>query len=664
MDLYSFGELPVMYEGRVKPFDTLARNTLKAISDRQTWTDDEGHEHSAVEWLLDVMTDSDVAMNAPVFHIVDPDLRDTLGITTKIAKAEERAAKRAAAGSTADTTASKQKASETDEEKADEEKADEAILKHSKTNCYSSAEFRDGLKEFDKQLKQLQGADKPEDAKLRDKSKGAVSGVAKRPGEQANRNTRQREFSEFAQRLNAFISVRESFSPIELPQLPTAEQVANDPNGAIKQLLDVGQTIRQFNGDLMARQVPLAVPPAPKPTPLERIVGGQWQPYATAVDLAILSKSVGADPNPNTVSLTTALRAYRKNDVPGFNTAVQQYRSALAAAPSANLQGGKINKLAFESFFNHFDPFFYGMMLYLVAFIVACVALLGWSKPLNRTAFWLVATTLLLHTAAMIARIYISGRPPVTTLYQAALFIGWAGVAIGLILELIYRLGIGTLISAFAGFLTLFIAQYLATTGESLDTFTVMRAVLDTQFWLATHVTCITLGYATTFIAGLIGVVYVIKGVFSPSLSPELSKSIARMIYGVLCFAIFFSFVGTVLGGLWADNSWGRFWGWDPKENGALIIVIWNALVLHARWDKMVGDRGLAVLAIGGNIAVAWSGFGVNELGAGLHSYGFTSGVAVWLSIFVVSQLALIVVGSLPRRLWRSDGNSTSVATT
>ena len=89
--------------------------------------------------------------------------------------------------------------------------------------------------------------------------------------------------------------------------------MANDPNGAIKQLLDVGQTIRQFNGDLMARQVPLAVPPAPKPTPLERIVGGQWQPYATAVDLAILSSSVLARrPNPNTVSLTTALRALQE----------------------------------------------------------------------------------------------------------------------------------------------------------------------------------------------------------------------------------------------------------------------------------------------------------------------------------------------------------------
>ena len=78
--------------------------------------------------------------------------------------------------------------------------------------------------------------------------------------------------------------------------------------------------------------------------------------------------------------------------------------------------------------------------------------------------------------------------------------------------------------------------------------------------------------------------------------------------------------------GLWADDSWGRFWGWDPKENGALIIVLWNALTLHARWGKLVKERGLAVLAVAGNIAVTWSWFGVNELGVGLHSYGFTEG--------------------------------------
>ncbi len=123
------------------------------------------------------------------------------------------------------------------------------------------------------------------------------------------------------------------------------------------------------------------------------------------------------------------------------------------------------------------------------------------------------------------------------------------------------------------------------------------------------------------------------------------------MTYGTLCFAIFFSFVGTVLGGLWADDSWGRFWGWDPKENGALMIVAWNALVLHARWGGMVRDRGLAMLAVWGNAVVAWSYFGVNELGVGLHSYGFTEGIAMWLAVFVVAQLAFIGLGLIDRWL-------------
>jgi ABC-type transport system involved in cytochrome c biogenesis permease subunit len=219
-------------------------------------------------------------------------------------------------------------------------------------------------------------------------------------------------------------------------------------------------------------------------------------------------------------------------------------------------------------------------------------------------------------------------------------------------LEIIYRLGIGILISSVAGFVALLIAHFLAATG---DTLAVPEAVLDTQFWLATHVVCVTLGYATTFVAGLLGVTYLFRGLLTPDLTPEESKSTARMIYGMVCFAIFFSFWGTVLGGLWADDSWGRFWGWDPKENGALIIVIWNALVLHARWDGMVKDRGLAMLAVGGNIAVAWSMFGVNELGVGLHSYGFTDGVKLALIAFVASQLAIIAAGAIPRRLWWSS---------
>jgi ABC-type transport system involved in cytochrome c biogenesis permease subunit len=286
-----------------------------------------------------------------------------------------------------------------------------------------------------------------------------------------------------------------------------------------------------------------------------------------------------------------------------------------------------------------------------MAFVLVGLSWLGWRSVLNRTAFWLILLTLALHSFALLARIYISGRPPVTNLYSSAVFIGWGCVVLGALLERVFRIGIGNIICSIAGFATLLIAHFLAGDG---DTFAVLQAVLDTQFWLATHVVTITLGYTTTFVAGLLGIVYIIRGVLTPSLSADTGRQLTRMIYGTTCFAILFSFVGTVLGGLWADDSWGRFWGWDPKENGALIIVLWNALVLHARWGGMVRQRGLALLAVAGNIAVAWSWFGVNELGVGLHSYGFTEGVLQALGLFVVSQLAIIGLGLVPESFWWS----------
>jgi cytochrome c biogenesis factor len=126
------------------------------------------------------------------------------------------------------------------------------------------------------------------------------------------------------------------------------------------------------------------------------------------------------------------------------------------------------------------------------------------------------------------------------------------------------------------------------------------------------------------------------------------------MVYGIICFATLFSFVGTVLGGIWADQSWGRFWGWDPKENGALLIVIWNAIILHVRWGDLLRERGIMNLAVFGNIVTSFSWFGVNMLGIGLHSYGFMDAAFKWLMIFIGSQLFIIALGLLPLNLWRS----------
>ena len=158
----------------------------------------------------------------------------------------------------------------------------------------------------------------------------------------------------------------------------------------------------------------------------------------------------------------------------------------------------------------------------------------------------------------------------------------------------------------------------------------------------------------------MLAIIYILLGLFTPLLSmklvtrrrarcvastneseasrstPDIGKALAKMVYGIVCFATLFSFVGTVLGGIWADQSWGRFWGWDPKENGALLIVLWNAIILHARWGGLMRERGIMNLAVFGNIVTSFSWFGVNMLGIGLHSYGFMDAAFKWLMIFIV----------------------------
>jgi ABC-type transport system involved in cytochrome c biogenesis permease subunit len=364
--------------------------------------------------------------------------------------------------------------------------------------------------------------------------------------------------------------------------------------------------------------------------------------------------------DPAAANVVKMLRAYRAGDAPAFNAAVAGYERAVAEkAPKA------VTKARFETWFNHFDPFMQCMAMYVVVFVLAVCSWVGWSRPLARAAFWLLGLTLLVHTFGLIGRVYISGRPPVTNLASSAIFIAWGGVLLAAALEWVHKNAVGSVSAAAIGFTSLLISDQLALSRElspNGDTMEVLQAVLDTNFWLATHVVTITLGYAATFLAGLIAIIFVVRGLFTSGISAEDTKASGRMIYGVVCFAALFSFVGTVLGGIWADQSWGRFWGWDPKENGAVLIVLWNAAILHARWGGIVRERGLALMAIFGNVVTAWSWFGTNMLGVGLHSYGFMDSAMYWLLVFVASQVTLIAAGLLPLRFWRSFGPTASPA--
>jgi ABC-type transport system involved in cytochrome c biogenesis permease subunit len=343
--------------------------------------------------------------------------------------------------------------------------------------------------------------------------------------------------------------------------------------------------------------------------------------------------------------------AYRNNQPAEFNKALGEYQQWLAQ----NKFQPEIQKGQREFFYNYFAPFYKCIVLYVLAFFLALASWFNWSGALNRAAYLTLWLTFIVHTAGLIFRMVLEGRPPVTNLYSSAIFVGWGIVVLGLILERLYRNGIGSVVSGLSGFITLIIAHNLSLDGDTME---MMRAVLDTNFWLATHVVIITIGYSATFLAGLLAIVYILRGVFTRSLTPDMAKALNRMVYCVVCFGTLFSFVGTILGGIWADQSWGRFWGWDPKENGALLIVLWNAIILHARWGGLVRERGLMVLTIFGNIVTSFSWFGVNMLGIGLHSYGFMDAAFKWLMLFSVSQLMFMGLGMLPERLWASFQSS------
>jgi ABC-type transport system involved in cytochrome c biogenesis permease subunit len=383
--------------------------------------------------------------------------------------------------------------------------------------------------------------------------------------------------------------------------------------------------------------LPAVIPPTDAAAPRD-----DWQNIGTN----LMATARAGEISPPAQAYAAMVTGYRSGAPADFNQAVAAYRLWLADrfAPQAN-------KASREFVFNTFQPFYRALVIYVVALLLALFSWFNMSDWLRRSAFYLVGLAWVIHTFGLVFRMVLEGRPPVTNLYSSAIFIGWGAVILGMVLEKIYRDGIGCVVAAFAGFVTQIIAHNLAMSGDTME---MMRAVLDTNFWLATHVVVVTLGYASTFVAGFLAIIYILRGVFTNTLSPETAKSLARMVYGIVCFATLFSFVGTVLGGIWADQSWGRFWGWDPKENGALLIVLWNATILHARWGGLVRERGLMNLAIVGNIVTSWSWFGVNMLGIGLHSYGFTDAAFRWLMLFVGSQLAIILLGLLPVKMWKS----------
>ena len=582
-DLAAFAELPVQVGGRIKPLDSVARNTLLILSGRQKVVTDEGLTLSPIQWFIDLTMRPEVADTYPIFKIEFPDDLGLVGL----AEQGQR--------------------------------------------YYSFNE----LLPFSEELRRLHGEINPAPEL---------------------RSPYEKQIADINNGLLRYHQVMHSLHPVGGPE--RLDRLVDEYQSYLATIqpgmaeLRKQQAGEEFDAALLKRFITFAddylklsttaylrvVPPPPPVDLLE-----DWK----NIGLELLDVMKDDPLSPYVTTYASLTMAYRSGDAEQFNHEVSELRERFIADFPDD-----ISRVHYERIFNGLQPFYISMQLYVLIFLAVCISWLRWPRELAKAAFWVLVLAFLIHTFGLLSRMYIQGRPPVTNLYSSAVFVGWGAVLLGIFIEKFFKNGIGAAMASLVGFCTLIIAHHLAMTGDTLE---MMRAVLDSNFWLATHVVIITFGYSAIFLAGALAILFVLLGVFSSRFNKDTARSLSAMVYGIICFGTLFSLVGTILGGIWADQSWGRFWGWDPKENGALMIVIMGAIYLHARRGGICKDRGLMALAIWGNIITAWSWFGTNMLPVGLHSYGRMDSAYAWLIGFVIVQLVLTATALLPWRFWRSE---------
>ncbi len=299
-------------------------------------------------------------------------------------------------------------------------------------------------------------------------------------------------------------------------------------------------------------------------------------------------------------------------------------------------------KIQLETLYQKGHPFRWAWMCYAGAGIVLGLSRLGAG---GYAAAWILAGSgFLLQAAGFAARIAIAGRPPVTNMYESVVWVAFGTILFALVFEAIYRSRYFLLGAAPVAVVSLILAD---TQTLALDpSINPLVPVLRDNFWLTTHVLSITLSYAAFALAlgiGHIALIKVIKGT-----TPE--SSFYNYLYRTLQVGVLLLAIGTILGGVWANYSWGRFWDWDPKETWALITLLGYLIVLHGRIAGKWAGFGMAVgsvLAFQG-VLMAW--YGVNfVLGVGLHSYGFGTGGFGWALLFVATEIAFVSLAAIRR---------------
>jgi cytochrome c-type biogenesis protein CcsB len=348
--------------------------------------------------------------------------------------------------------------------------------------------------------------------------------------------------------------------------------------------------------------------------------------------------------------------AYAAGDRAGVASAAAALgRKLQEMAPSGYPAAADLRR---EVRYNQLKPFRWAWVAYLLGFLLLLTSFGLGSRTATLLGFGLVGAGFLLNSYGMWTRMQISGRPPVTNMYESVVFVAWGAVLFALIFEAVYRARYFAACASALAVVSLILADNVPILDGSIDP---LVPVLRDNMWLTIHVLTITLGYAAFLLAMGIGHVNLGLYFFAPQRKPLL-KTLSTFLYRALQVGTLFLAVGTLLGGVWASYSWGRFWGWDPKETWALIALLGYLAILHGRFIGWFKDFGMAVGSLVGFLGVLMAWYGVNFiLGTGLHSYGFGSGGYTWIGSFVLFEVVVIGLAAYRESKTTSPGSATAV---
>lgn len=435
----------------------------------------------------------------------------------------------------------------------------------------------------------------------------------------------------------AAVSSLMATAPTLRQQIALQRQQTGNVTGRLRGLLDqVLELVNYSRGGLLIIP-PSEIAPA----------GAAWR----AAGPAIMEVMNGTDKEPETatedVKAWEALARSPHHDGPEWDKALAEISSRVVARAQSR---GEYKHIPLEVSYYRKNEFLRAWVCFLLGCFTALTMWIAGKSKTGRILAWataaLTVSGVYFCVSAIVKRIIIMERPPVGNLYDTIVFIGTTVVIIALILELLTkrRFALGT--AAFLGALLMGLSR-LYEVGDAKDHMDPLVAVLISNFWLTWHVLTISLGYSAGLLGAFLSVGYIfMRGFGLDGSDLSIRRSFTRAAYGIICLTLLLSLVGTVLGGIWANYSWGRFWGWDPKENGALMIVIWTLAILHARLGGFIREWGLHLASVFTAVVVTFSWWHVNFLGVGLHNYGFTAGKgSIW--IFYSVMLAVFLFGMI-----------------